>query len=182
MWLVYFLFLIVSTISVSNNLKVFTETNITMRAAGAFGLIRHYYIEPYQNSPHKTKNDQVTDRVYSGLSLARLLVPKSDINSYKKVTFYALQRNDQRVHFAATSDSEPATTIRLYIDILAYLINKYLFIHVGFFLLWAFNSTIYSYLKKGKDVNGEIAEADNSKGLENVQKTLLYITLILLFV
>ena len=182
LWLAYFVFIVIGAINTVNNLKTVKETNVTMRAAGAFGLVRHYYIESDSGSSRSSSNNQVADRIYSGLSLSRLLVPKNAINSSKIASFYALQHDGKNIHFASASGNVPATHMRLYIDVLAYLINRYLLLHVGFVLLWAFSSKIYSYIRQGENVKAEIAAIDSQPGFRSIQLVLLYTALIMIFI
>ncbi|MBD1391660.1 hypothetical protein [Mucilaginibacter glaciei] len=182
LWVAYFIFLTVNAVKIINNLEVVSQTNISMRAAGAFGLIRHYYIESYSAPARSTVNKHVVDRIYSGISLSKILVPEGDINETKTVTFYALRKKDKTIHFASTAGKLPAAKARLFIDVLAYLINRYLLLHVGFFLCWSAISKIFGYFKRNTNNEQEIESIDNQPVFKFMQKALLFAALILVFI
>ena len=180
LWFIYYIFLCISVISTVGKLNVVTTANATMRTAGAFGLVKHYYIEPLSASP--AGSTEVIDRVYGGFSLARILLPKQAINESKTVTYYVLPSAGKITHFAATKGGEKASALRLYIDALSYTINKYFILHLGFILLWAFSSTIYAGINKTKDVKAEVASTDKQPLIKSIQLLLLCSALILVFV
>lgn len=180
LWFIYYIFLCISVISTVGKFNVVKTVNVTMRTAGAFGLVKHYYIEPV--SALQVGSTPVIERVYGGFSLARILLPKHAINESKTVTYYALPSAGKVIHFAATKGGEKASGVRLYIDTLSYIINKYFILHLGFILLWAFSSTIYASINKTKDVMAEVTSTDKQPLIRSIQLLLLCSAFILVFV
>ncbi|EHQ25036.1 hypothetical protein [Mucilaginibacter paludis] len=180
-WIAYYVFLGYSLVITVSQLKMVTVSNYTMRTGGAFGVIKHYYIEPYVTTAASEKNLPV-DRTYAGFSLAGIMLPKQAINRSRVITFYALDEREKVIHFAASEGTHGASQVRLYIDLLAYLIGKYVYLHVGLLLLWAFSGTLYARLNNGLDVAAEIASADRSTNLEKVQLGLFFFSLIILLI
>lgn len=182
LWSLYFLFIALTVQKTLKSLKIVNKSDVHMRASGAFGLIRHYYIEPCSKSSKQKMDNYKYDRIYSGLSVARFLVPKNQINRYKTVTFYTFPNEDKLIYFAATSGTVPATPTRLVLDVLAYYINKYLVLHILFFVVWSVIGKLYCYFKPSAQNNGEIETVYNEPKFRVVQLSLLYLALILIFV
>lgn len=182
-WLIYWIFLFGEIATTPKQLNVMTCKNVYVGVAGAFGLIKHYYIKSYPNAPQVTPNSSDTDRVYGGMTLAWMLFPRGEINKQQTVTFYALKNNDNTItHFAATPGTEPASGFRLWIDIFAYQVNRFFFLHVGLFILYAFLSDIYGRLFNPNIDKTEIEAVNNSDIFHILQPLAFFLAILFIFI
>lgn len=185
-WIAYYIGIFISFYHLKNDLQVITYRNAYAGKAGAFGLLKNYYIKVTDTSNHELKlikkSSNIT-RPYGGFTLAKLLFPMASINNAKVVTVYALVSPNKIVtHFAACAGTVKASKIRLYIDIFSFLIYKFLILHMGLLIAFFFLRDIYRYIFKIKDGLSQVNAIDNDSLLTTIPFYVMVFTLLTLFI
>lgn len=185
-WIAYYIGIFIGFYHLKNDLQVVTYRNAYAGKAGAFGLVKNYYIKVVDTSDHELKlikkSSNIT-RPYGGFTLAKLLFPMSSINNAKVVTIYALVLPNKVItHFAASAGTFKASKIRLYIDIFSFLIYKFLILHIGLLIAFFFLRDMYGYIFKSKNVLSQVNAISNNSLLTRVPFYVMAFTLLTLFI
>ena len=164
-WTASWAYLVYALVKAPGGLVAATYTNARIGRAGAYGLVKHFYIkvDSLPNAAARTlplaarmdalKRSSGIDRDYA-FGLSRLLLPVTEINRLGTITFYVnnkdlLPDNDNTplMYYAPTAGTMPAGKTRLIIDVFASLIYRFLYVHVGFLLLALFSKPIHAWLQ-----------------------------------
>jgi hypothetical protein len=172
-WLAYWMYVFFGVTNIAGKLKPVTLSNAQVGHTGPIGLSKNFYIKTGNgsfSSPHIIKNSSDTTRVYTGLTLAKLLFPMQAINKARVITFYALPATGDKkvIHFAATAGTEKASGLRLIIDVCSYVVHKLIVLHIILFVVFISLKDIYKKLNKADDKKQEIDSVYNQSGLSSI--------------
>lgn len=168
-WMGYGIYVLFAVISTAGQLNLRTIKGAKIGNAGPIGLSKSFYIKTFDKQDTSIKiirNSSAITRVYTGFTLAKLLLPIKEINNSGIVTFYYLSKaNDNTiVHFAANPGYQKASIIRLYIDVFSYIIHRLIFLHTLLFILFIFLKDIFKLIDKNPD-NAQVSLVYNQSGL-----------------
>ncbi len=171
LWAVVWVFMAFRFVAIINEVKPLTIHDVYTDSSGPSGVVKGYYIKQYHHGgPALIRRGSDTTRDYAGFTLARLLYPTSRINNARTVTFYAEIAADHKsiTHFAAKAGTEPASKLRLIIDIIDHVLLKFSLLNTAFFIGSAYLGDLYKRFKKGQDVSAEVKEVYDRSNLQIV--------------
>ncbi|PJJ84655.1 hypothetical protein [Mucilaginibacter auburnensis] len=170
-WGIVWLFIASRVVLILQEVEPLTIHDVYTDSSGPSGLVKGYYIKKYHHGgPALIRNGSDTTRDYAGFTLARLLYPTNRINKSRTVTFYAKIGSDQNhiTPFAATAGTEPASKLRLIIDVVDYYLLSYSFLTIVFFIGSTLLGDIYKRFKKNQDVTAEVKQVYDRSYLQVV--------------
>lgn len=182
MWALVWIFIASRIVMVLQEVKPVTIHDVYTDSSGPSGLVKGYYIKKHHHGrPALIRKGSDTTRDYAGFTLARLLYPTDHINKAHTVTFYAQISSYQKsiTHFAAQAGTEPASKLRLVIDVIDHLLLRYCLLTIGFFICSTFLGDIYKRFKKDQDVSAEVKEVYDNSNLQVIGMVAFFITLLI---
>jgi hypothetical protein len=157
-WALYGLFIGYTIVDTVQQLRPVTMTDVYTDSSGPTGLIKNYYLKSYHHGgPALIRKGSDTTREYGGFTLARLLYPTNAINKAGTATIYVKTPvGNTLIPFAAKAGTKPAGPFRLWLDVSDWVILRFYWLHLLFFLATSFMKDVYQKLNRGQDIEAEV--------------------------